>query len=477
MKYKVFLIDDEIWMIRGMLKAIPWENLGFEVIFYTTDSSEIFEKIESLNPDLILTDIRMPLVSGLDILHYCNKKKEKPEIVLISAYEEFSYARDALKYGAVDYLVKPIKNTNLIELLLRVKTILGEKKKTFYRDIEKEILEKKIDITPEKLFSKIGYEKVNNSFCVLSLAKKYFGMNQSVSVLSKIFQENKVIIRSEQFVYFILNSPAEKIISNTEIIHTLKEYMLYVGLSQTFVEGEILCTYIRQASCAALQFLISQTEVVSSYSKIPKLPHKNDYYRLLQRAFAENNGDIILQQIRILQEEKNCNIGDIVGLGNYISINLNRKEDFGKYGITRLDQFLERYQSIGDYYDALEFVVCENFGDVIDQQLDIKKVKIYIQEHYMECEKVKEIAEHFHVEVGYLGRAFKKAYDINMKDYIVELKIEKAKYLLTSTNRKIYEISEMVGYGDYFYFARVFRNMTGETPSDYRKNAQVDRKE
>lgn len=102
--YKLFLVDDEIWVIRGLMKMIPWEELGFEIVYTTTDSISALEKIALLKPDAVITDIRMASLNGLELLEQSlHMGKERPEFILISAYEEFEYAHKALKLGAFDY--------------------------------------------------------------------------------------------------------------------------------------------------------------------------------------------------------------------------------------------------------------------------------------------------------------------------------------------------------------------------------------
>ena len=118
--YKVMLVDDEIWVLRGLMKTIPWNEMGFEVIYYTTDSEKARDNLFLLSPDAVITDIRMASVSGIDLLEYAAEMETPPEFVLISAYEEFDYAHKALKLGAFDYLIKPF---DFDELLARIRAI------------------------------------------------------------------------------------------------------------------------------------------------------------------------------------------------------------------------------------------------------------------------------------------------------------------------------------------------------------------
>ena len=136
--YKVILVDDEIWVIRGLVKTIPWKELGFEVIYYTTDSEKAKENIALLHPDVVITDIRMASVSGIDLLEYFSQEEEAPAFILISAYEEFDYAHKALKLGAFDYLIKPLKKIGGYFRAGKAKTDSGGKEGWLARKCGKE---------------------------------------------------------------------------------------------------------------------------------------------------------------------------------------------------------------------------------------------------------------------------------------------------------------------------------------------------
>ena len=469
MKYRVFLIDDEIWVIRGLLKRIDWETLGYEVVYHTTDSNNILEEIDFFHPDVIITDIKMPVVTGIDIIHNCSHMKEKPEVILISAYEEFSYAHEALKYGAFDYLLKPIKNANLIECLTNLKAVLGGRRQNELRDTEQQILKNKLEITPQKLFEMAGVKVQEEKFCIICFAKSFFGGNQVASIFFDMIPKEKVVIQSDQFFYLIFNMPMEKIY-NSKIIEELDSYMVHVGISSSMGRQDVLYPHIKQASCAALQFLINQKHVITRYEAVPRLQDRNAFLKNLQTAFVESRGDLILKQIKYFREHSDYSIVDLIDIGNYISMNLCGVSEFEENGLMTLERFQERYHSVEEYCSVLEDAVSQAYQELSGGGLDIEKVKAYIQTHYMESCKIEEIAQHFHVDEGYLGRKFKKAYGQNIKDYIQETRMEKAKNLLVSTNRKVYEVSEAVGYTDYFYFARVFKKLTGESANDYREN-------
>lgn len=171
MLYKLMIVDDEIWVIRGLLKTIPWKELGFEVVYHTTDSDSAKENIALLRPDAVISDIRMASLTGLDLLEYASKLEEPPAFILISAYEEFEYAHKALKLGAFDYLIKPVKKSDMIHVLEKLKAVLDEKKDSLTEKLEKQILEQHGEVSAGELFQSGNIEPAGSRFVIMGCAK------------------------------------------------------------------------------------------------------------------------------------------------------------------------------------------------------------------------------------------------------------------------------------------------------------------
>ena len=112
------------------------------------------------------------------------------------------------------------------------------------------------------------------------------------------------------------------------------------------------------------------------------------------------------------------------------------------------------------------------FSEIRDSGADAEDIRRYVDMHYTEQISTGDVAQYFHMDPSYISRVFKKNFNKNIKDYLTEKKMEKAKWLLENTDLKIYEVSDASGYADYFYFTRVFRKLTGITPTEWRENQQ-----
>jgi two-component system response regulator YesN len=128
--YKALLVDGEIWVLKGLKNIFDWSRFEFEICSMVTDSEEAYDIICKSTPDVVFTDIHMPEVSGIDLMKMSRDVGLKTEFIVISGFTDFSYAQSAIKLGAFDYLLKPVKREEAISLLSRLKQCLDGKKTT-----------------------------------------------------------------------------------------------------------------------------------------------------------------------------------------------------------------------------------------------------------------------------------------------------------------------------------------------------------
>ena len=340
--------------------------------------------------------------------------------------------------------------------------------------MEKKILNQHEEMSAADLLSVAGLERKGVYFRILCGARNFFDLHIMVKIFNTALEGGTVILEDSQFIYCIWNIPDGK---EQSILHALKEEadenMLFLGDGGRMKEDEMVYTYLCQARCAALQFLIETTDVVSCYREECRLSKKDSFYHSLREALGSGKWDIVLHLVQGLPEfirKNHYTIQDMIGVGNYICINLTGQEDaFQRLGIDSVPGFLERYRNVEDYLSDLKSAVKDCCPENELESVGVEEIMRYVDSHYTEKILVADIAQHFHVDLNYLGRLFKKKTGGNLKDYLTQKRLEKAKYLLDNTELKIYEVSEASGYPDYFYFTRVFRRITGVTPSEWRE--------
>ncbi|UJF32491.1 response regulator [Paenibacillus hexagrammi] len=129
--WRVMLVDDEPLVLEGMRVMVDWNRYSFDICGEATDGSEALELIGELRPDVVFTDIRMPLLTGIDLIQRTNESmKQPPTFVILSGYDDFSYAQTAMRENVSDYLLKPIDEQEIETVLKRLQQELGQKQRT-----------------------------------------------------------------------------------------------------------------------------------------------------------------------------------------------------------------------------------------------------------------------------------------------------------------------------------------------------------
>ena len=124
--YRILLVDDEEEVRHAIIQKIPWEELGFQVVGDAENGMDALEKIEQLEPDVVLTDIRMPYMDGLEMAERLREIHPSIKVVLFSGFDDFEYAQKAIKLNIIEYILKPVNAEEMMEILLRIKGTLDE---------------------------------------------------------------------------------------------------------------------------------------------------------------------------------------------------------------------------------------------------------------------------------------------------------------------------------------------------------------
>ncbi len=189
--YKAIIVDDEIWALRGMNGIIPWEEYGFEICRLCMSVSEALEAIDEFEPDVVFTDIRMPFQSGMDLLNKINESERSIITVIVSAYRDFSVAKQAITKGVFDYLIKPLEKEEVISLVRRAKQKLDEMKLAQVQDVTK------VDLAEPENQTKDIVKKILNNIrkspnCYLLINAEEAFSNQLTGELQKVYIDKYV---------------------------------------------------------------------------------------------------------------------------------------------------------------------------------------------------------------------------------------------------------------------------------------------
>lgn len=221
--YTVFFIDDEPWVLRSLRHMLDWNHHGFRICGEADNSKRALQSIDRLKPDLIISDIRMPELSGLELLESFNQKQRLTEVILISGYTDFEYARRAIAYSCSAYLVKPIDVLELTEALEKVKTSIRERR----------LLSGAIQIHGEgyvsnnRLVNKmIDYIRQNCTEPIsLSVLSEQFQISESY--VSNLIKKNTGKSFSEHLTNYRIQKARELLSGTSESIHVIAEEVGY----------------------------------------------------------------------------------------------------------------------------------------------------------------------------------------------------------------------------------------------------------
>ena len=377
----VLIVDDEYLIRQGLESSIDWNALGFDSVATAEDGVEALALIELSPPDLILTDVRMPFMTGLEFAEKVKKLVPDICIVIISGHEEFSYAQTALKLAVFDYILKPINLKEINDVVLRAKKWIEEKRLRRENEYYEQIFNKPIDGLGTVMFEQA------------------------------VLKESPDAIHDCDIRGF---SNALKLGSRTEIDAAYHE------IQTVFKNKESCPRIILQLVCSNIFFAC-------------------------KHAVEEQGGEIEA----ILESP-------VQSFRSVIS-----------------------QPSIGHMFQSLTPIITAilDYRDVLHGNQftkEIENAKKYIQNNYSDLDlSLDAVAKYVNMSACYFSVIFKKESGGTFINYLTNVRIDKAKELLLSTNLKSYEISYQVGYDNPTYFSTVFKKLTGVSPIDFKKNQRV----
>jgi len=522
--YKVLIVDDELLVRVGLKTTIEWEANGFRVV------SEGYEQYKKHMPDVIITDIKMPKKDGLWLIDEVRKEDQHVKVLVLTCYDEFSYARKALKVGADDYILKSeIEDEELVAIMKSIKKKLDKDNKT--KDIKDKVLTSRndikrsiftdmiksdfhIDVNLSERCAGIEFPLVKTKFAFASIAindtldemhlepNKVKQRNHAIrNILLDLFSERSfdyVYSHQTKWYFFFLSS---QMLNETELrrmfetaIDSVKQYfdcslnIVYTdvfenveessGVYKIFIDKAQVLFYKYETS----YFLSNMNSINFSEPKVFKL--EKEYSRPFIEAIGQESFDSVKALIHEVDDYfvKN-NVNPMIVKIFYSKLIGNI---FSSYGL-----FIENDRVINNHeYYHQQIEISENLRSIMcllmdftskvisaiqhmrytNSKLLINRALNYLDHHYDEKISLEDVAKKLHLSKHYLCNAFKKATGENMSLYINKLRIEKAKRLLVESDGRIKEIFEEVGYSNQQYFSKVFKKITGITVTEYKEN-------
>lgn len=522
--YKVILVDDEKIVLEGLKKIIDWKSLGYEIVGTADDGKSCLQLLESIAPDLIITDIKMREIDGLELINIIRKKLEKqPKVIFLTGYNEFSYAKEALRHQARNYLLKPVVEDELVESLIQIKKELDNEKQmnVAIDDYKKINIQNNISALLEEKTSQksadflqdhtklsdydyyrcgeiqirpVQTNEVKNLVDIKSMIEEkcdqvLAGYNLSDSMESYLFRinENTIGLLMAYNSDYQIHEYIERLSSRLKnMLPASRDYTISVFYGKKVTQLSDFHISYETAEYASKFMIYYDARSQITYTDIKDYTiTKIDYSKLIEvetlvKAVVTNEYDVIYSffstNFMIFKKDRVA-IEDIIVYVNNIFMDCSKELEEYCPALTYEKEGLfysikERMPSINTLMkETLEFAlwVSDRIKESGKKTTMKDEIVDYINEHFREDITLKMIAKKFYVNPVYLGQALHKKLNIGFKKYLENLRMEEAKKLLKTTDKPIYEIAFEVGYNDPEYFSRVFYKAYGMTPSQYKQ--------
>lgn len=476
--YSVLLVDDEPWILKGIRKTMNWSEAGFEVIGETSESQKAFEFICDKCPNVVFTDIRMPKISGIELMRMTRERGLNIEFVIITGFAEFSYAQEAIKLNAFDYLLKPVQRNEGNELLIRLAKHLDEKLQV--RNLE--ILEDMNNRTNIKnSLKKYGFMCLKPYFMIMVVLSDGFPeLKEQLSLFENIsiFYAKS----SDKKHYFFINSELDdlqKLVTISESYAAASD--ICIGTSNISKYPDDMPQLFKEADMAACTVSFLYGKGACSYKK-SDIGILKGIIKMLSNLLESNDFEQLDALLDRLADELAANKIGIDGmeyLWNSYTLIVSQKSDIFLDEVS-LD-FLDYEQIFYNFRSLFHF--CESFKEVISslrtlasQECEVNinnnftQILEYIDNHYNEELCLKDLSSRYFIGYAYCCVLFKKITAYTFSEYITNLRMKKASELLNDRSLTITDICYKIGYKDYFYFNKVFKKYHGVTPASYKKS-------
>ena len=525
---KLLIVDDEPLILIGMRSMLTWKDYGVELCGTVRNGSQALELIEKQHPEIVITDIKMPLMTGLELAHICRERYgELPIFIMPTSYEEFSFVKEAMHYGAVEYLVKlelsPQGLANAVERAVsRVNEIRGAEEtaclsaqsnlqnycdKFFVRlynnlfESNAQYLRQKEDLQLD--FSSDAYAA---TVCTIDGVREMETAKQ-LTLCTSCMQMAKDIIEKHIPCYvtcmdirhfYITLCLTKRQMQDAVFLKNLLNKVIdavykYFSINLSCVVGRTVFDpmALSESSYSARRFALKSSDAKAIYicdSEQSKVWNISDdlklssFKRKLTCAFEELDTkalfDTISYIVDSLNGDPNSRVQAMESASSllYMAINLlpDGESTVEKLFSNELDGYRTLYRQTTtegccQWMEHLRDGLCQVLRDQrkIYKNRVVEDVKRYIKHNVNKRLTLNEVAASFNFSSNYLSQLFAKYAECGFVETVTKEKIAAAKAMMTKSDLKIYEIAEKLGYESAFYFSKVFKKETGQSPRDY----------
>ncbi len=515
----VLIADDENNIREGLKCIMDWESAGFEVCGEAANGEEALNSILSLKPSLVLLDIKMPKMNGIDVIMHARENGYSGRFIILSGYSDFTYAQSAMRYGVDFYLTKPIDEDELFSAVNKIREELETEEATsqnmnhfrkkakdvilhelitgirdddyHYSEEEMSSLHIKADIYQVVIYENFLREADGPTYSFADLLKVANRENHTFEHLEKdkrdiiLLKGDYALSRFQDFLSHYEKEPPQT-------GSPLDSLFLAYGRPVTSLE-QISCSYKEALTLVERRFFCIQGQHTLGFDELPDVKAKEqilsdeslqDFSTRLSNYLQSFNrkkvAETLFELEQFLYNVKN-NIAEVKLFLTDLYLQIKERMNY-TYGtanipfpsnsaiIELIGKKYYLYEIILFFSEQSEMVMNSTGNPSRDTVLD--DILYYIDHNYKTNIKLETIAPLFGYNSAYLGKIFTKTTGESFNSYVDHMRIEHSKELLMENKLKVYEVAEQVGYKNVDYFHKKFKKYVGMSPAEYRKNLE-----
>ncbi len=524
MLYKLIIVDDEQTIREGLKDYVDWMSLNFKVVASFEDGREAIEYIQTNDVDVVLTDIKMIEISGIELAEYIYNYMPKIKVVLISGYKEFEFAKQAIAFNVVNYILKPIRVTEITRVFENICESLTLQKEETENQLKKDKqIDEIFDLLQEEFFRDLIMGALIDTMEIDKRIKFLdFDIDVNKCPFSLIdinlenyseYVENKWEYgkdRLDNALHNILAGESENTKYFTLVITQGCFKIIGIGNSDLSIESMDISVrnYLNTIKNNVSSIFNLELEIVKvkCYSNIYELTKSMEAIPIYYiDSTTDNNSELILNDPVLIEQKKifkasilSCDASAAFSLSNNMIDKLKLYPTSYIHNFI-INLFMDIFNSLSSIHASVQKVRQEKFdysnliqtvsidgikqwtremSEIIIEQilpdaensnkLFITKALEFINERFSQDLSLADVASHVYLNPAYFSRLFKQETGENFSNYLIKLRMMKAIDIMRHSNHKISEISILVGYKNSKYFSRVFKNYTGSSPSNYQ---------
>lgn len=503
--YKVYLVDDEPFIIEGLYDIIDWENLGLEIIGHADNGLRALEALKQLPVDILITDISMPTMNGLELIRAvrnsdANAHLNELKIIILSGYDEFEYLKEGMKLGIENYLLKPIDVQEFQETLITmidkinsVTTVRSPVNDQDVRIIKDHIMHRWLTgkIKPHEFEERaeLLQLQMDRKYIMVVLFRCQDEEGDSCSAVSEVLVDDVAIIPfhntdGDQIFVCMMDDPIPGKLKAMELLSTFQHLcancQASIGSIQRLSDGAQL-SYLHAKKVQQYTLLFpdraildyeeinNETEQVSlelpwtEYSKLVLDRNKDELLAQIEHDFTQ------MLQSQNMTPNRVQQIAIEIVIRFKMELDSIRLEDCSMLFQEALGKVMEAktVSEVADVIKGVAAMTIESSNGKVRSPV-IQQVLKVIHSNYDKDLSLKILSRQFNIHPVYLGHLFQKETGEGFTEYMNKYRIGKAKSFLKDTHLKVHEISKKVGYWEISYFNRQFKKYTGMSPTEYK---------